>query len=75
MMLDFFLIIFFVMNDLFSYVLSVGSIDQTSIITTMQICSREKCNFMSLTSFCLALPSSMKVLLLRIANARVLRLV
>lgn len=73
MMLDLFF--FFVMNDLFSYVLSVGAIDQTSIITTMQICSREKCNFMSLTSFWLAMPSSMKVLLLRIENTRVLRLV
>lgn len=38
------------MSESFSYVLSIGSIDQTSIITTMQTRSPEKCIFMSLTS-------------------------
>lgn len=41
---------FFFLNEPFSYVLSFGSEDQTSIITTTQTRSPEKCIFMSLTS-------------------------
>lgn len=42
---------FFFKNESFSYVLSVGLIDQTSIITTTQTCSHKKCTFMNLTCF------------------------